>query len=64
VITGNQLVWMCSEKVAPDALVDCADATHTVTLPASAPLASCFDGSSAAHRQLIIEVSRLPPPLM
>ena len=47
---------LTSARMPPEALVDCADATHSVTLPASAPLASCFDGSPA-HRQLTFEVS-------
>ena len=57
-------MWLCSEKVPPEALVDCADATHTLTLPASAPLASCFIASSAAHRLLTFEVNRVPPALV
>ena len=50
---------LSSAQVAPEALVNCADASHTVTLPASAPLASCF-GSSAEPRHLVFEVRPLP----
>jgi len=64
VTAGDQMVWLCSERLAPEALVDCADATHMVTLPASAALPSCFDGSSAAHRQLTFEVGHIPPQLV
>ena len=49
---------LTSERAGPEALADlCAEASHTVTVKADAPLEASF-GSPAAHCHLTFEVSR------